>query len=60
MEEPLGLHAEDLLAEDARDADHGPAPVGLLGLDVPKEEKEKSFWIFWILRGERKKKEVEV
>lgn len=34
-EEPLGFNAEDLLAEDAGDADHGPAAVGLLGLDVP-------------------------
>ena len=60
MEEPLWLHAEELLAQDAGDADHRPAPVGLLGLDVPRKKKRKSFWIFWI-SGERvRKEEVEV
>lgn len=46
-EEPLGLHAEDLLAEDAGDADHGPAAVGLLGLDVPRRKVGSPFWIFF-------------
>ena len=44
-EEPLGLDAEDLLAEDAGDADHGPARVGLLGLDVPKKRRKGEFFV---------------
>ena len=34
---PLGVHSQQLLAEDAGDGHHGPSPVGLLALHKPLE-----------------------